>query len=359
MVYDIRLGDFRVTETQRAMLNDILDSGKLTEGPYVKKLEQAMSKYLGVKHAICVTNGTAGLELVSLIIPDDKLVCVPALTFPATMNAFVLTAKSVTMCDVGDDLQIDIDNLDESFKKTIGVMVPVHLMGYTANMEKIMKEAKKYGWFVVEDTCEAFGAFLKKKKAGTFGDVGVYSFFMSHNIGCGELGLVVTNDDKLAEKMRSVKNHGRTGSNLEFNHSYVGGNYKTTEFMAALCYSQLVDADMIIKTRLDAARYMKNNIKNKNLTPFDTPDGFSPLGYPIKCVSKDYRDSICKKLNLKGIETRKMFPCLANQPAYAPDFTTETFKKANELESVCFYLPCHQFLTENDLNRIIKILNEE
>ena len=227
-----------------------------------------------------------------------------------------------------------------------------------------MKLASKYGWYVIEDTAEAFGTTLigsgdeKNHYAGTIGDFGIFSFYISHNLQGGELGAVVTRNKEAARIMRSMKNHGRVGNKLEFNHSFVGSNYKTTEFSAALLLDNLDSADEILTKRLDNARYLHDNIKNKKLEPFPITDGFSPLGYPIKAVNKYYRDIIVKKLNDSGVETRNMFPCLASQQAYDQFFNEGDYKNATELAEKSFYVGIHQYLDREDLDKMIEVLNE-
>lgn len=357
----IRIGDFVPEQKHINAVMEVIKSGRMTEGSKVAELERLMEKYLGVKHAIMVTNGTVALQLVALYLrlttKKDNVV-VPALTFPATINPFIIHDYGIGLCDVNKDLQINIDALSEDIKKEIDIIVPVHLMGYSADMDKIMADAKKYDWIVIEDACEAFGAEYKGKKVGTFGNFGCYSFYVSHNIPAGELGMVVTNDDKAAEMMRSIKNHGRTGDNMLFLHSYVGSNYKTTEFSAAVCLANMQDVDTILKTRKDNAQYFYDNIKNKNLIPYPVTDGFSPLGYPIACTTEKYKKEICKKLNDNGIETREMFPCLVNQKAYKKHYRNKTYPVADELEKTVFYIGCHQYLSKEDKEKIVKVLSE-
>lgn len=354
----IRIGDFKITNRQREIINEILDSGRLTEGPWVDKLERRMEEFLGVKHAILTTNGTVSLQLISHLFNNGLTVCVPAMTFPATINAFLTTGKNVILCDVGEDLQINIDALTEKQKKEIDIIVPVHLMGYTANMDKIMKQAEIYNWVVIEDTAESFGAKIDDKYAGTIGDFGSFSFYVSHNIGCGELGMVVTNNDYHNMILRSMKNHGRVGESLKFLHSYIGSNYKTTEFMAGICYANMEDVDKILEVRRNNAKYFYDNVNNNNMIPFDISDDFSPLGYAFFCTSESYKDYVCAILKDNGIETRDIFPCLANQEAFKHLFDNKDYPVADYLEKRIFYIGCHQYLTIEDKEKIVEILNK-
>ena len=178
----IRIGDFKPEQKHIDAVMKVIKSGRVTEGPKVKELEKVMAEYLDVKNAILVTNGTVALQLVASYLKHKNNyvninTIIPSLTFPATLNAFIINGFPIGLIDVKEDLQIDIDNITEEMKPHIDIVVPVHLMGYPADMDKIMADAKKYNWTVVEDACEAFGAEYNGKKVGTIGDFGCFSFY--------------------------------------------------------------------------------------------------------------------------------------------------------------------------------------
>ena len=265
----------------------------------------------------------------------------------------------MALCDIGEDLQIDMDTISEQMMEELDVLVPVHLMGYPADMKKIMALKEKYGWTVVEDSAEAFGTEIDGKKVGTFGDFGTFSFYVSHNIAAGELGLVITNDDEAAKIMRSMKNHGRVGDNMKFLHGYVGSNYKTNEFCAALGLASLEDSKETLAARLDNAKFLHDFIKNENVEVFPVPDNASLLGLPIRCKDEETKNELVKRLNDEGIETRDIFPNLANQDAYEEHFNPFDFPVANKLEKEVFYVGIHHFLSLEDLKKIVKVINGE
>lgn len=347
----IRLGDMRTTIKHEEAALDIVKKGMFTEGKYVNMLEREMEAYLGVKHAILTSNGTVSLQLIAHYLQHKlkrKLkFCVPAMTFPATYNAFKLTGNDIILCDVGEDMQIDLNTLNKKQLKKIDVIVPVHLIGYPCNMDIVMEFAKKYNWIVLEDCAEAFGAEFNGRKVGTFGDFGSFSFYASHNIWAGELGMVTTNGDD--KPMRAIKKHGRVEDPMKFNHPYVGSNYKTTEFSAAMCHVNLQDVEQILKKRWDNSMFYFNNIKNPNLTLFPVPKEFSPLGYPIQCKDAHYRDIIAQKMKDNGVEYREMFPCLSNLKG--------KFPIAEKLSKSMFYIPSHQELTKEDIQKITEVLS--
>lgn len=360
----IRLGDFKSTSEHRKVVLDVLESGRITEGPYTKQFEELWANYIGVKHAIACANGTLGLMLVlqALKILYDKNLkfAVPATTFPATLNAVLLTGHQSVLTDVGTDMLIQLDEEKIKEQKIDGI-IPVHLLGYPCDMDKIMELKEKYGLFILEDACESSGTTYKGRMVGSIGDAGVFSFYLGHNMGIGEGSVITTNNDKLAEVIRSIKNHGRVGSSLEFNHQYVGTNAKTTEFMMAIaCVEMKRIATTLTKRRLVAEMYY-DSVTNPRLFKGEYSDDCTYLGYPFVAETQEYKQEICQKLNENGIETRGMFPCLARQPAYNMRTTREEImaKTPNSLilEERGFYIPCHQYLKPQDIEKVITILN--
>ncbi|MDO8623121.1 MAG: DegT/DnrJ/EryC1/StrS family aminotransferase [archaeon] len=362
----IRLGEFRTTDEMKSIVNEVIDSGRITEsvGKYTKLYEKDFAKYIGVKHCIVCVNGTAALMLVlkAVQIINGKILrfAVPATTFPATLNSVLLTDNDAYMTDVFENMQINIDEKTIIENKIDGIL-PVHLLGYPSDMENIIKLKEKFGLFVLEDCCEALGSSFNGKKVGSFGNAGVFSQFMSHPCGIGEFGCVTTDSDELARVIRSIKNHGRTGSNLEFLHDYLGYNFKVTEFMSGLAWSSLKDVDEVIRKRQDNVFYMNDRIRNKNIKTMPSSRECSYLGFPLIASSKEYRDFLVKKLTESGVETRKMFPCLANQKAYQLNLSVNEVRKklpvSQMIEDRYFYLPCHQYLTLYELDYMIGVIN--
>ena len=360
----VPLGHISFNRTAKDIIEEIMRDGNVTEGKYVKRFEMAVRNFLGVKHAIATCNGTAALELIGHYLArkygKGLTVCVPATTFPATLNAFYNCGHNIVLCDVYEDLTININTLTKAEKEEIDFIVPVSLLGYPPHMNEIRTEALHNHWIIVEDFAEAFGSSFEGERLGSLGDFGASSFYASHVIQAGELGVVTTNDDKAAKIMRSMKNHGRTGSNLEFLHGYVGSNYKTTEFCAGMAYSQLEDIDSILFARYDNARIINDGVKNTKLYKFPVTEDCGYLGLPFLAENEKYKRGMIEYLTKKDIEVRGMFPCLANQIAYrGMGFTEGSYPVSEDLEKRGFYVPCHQHLTIEQIRYLIKGLNEE
>lgn len=376
--FKARLGHVEINGEQKEMIKQILDSNWVTEGEFTRKFEEKIAEFVGTKYAIACGNGTLALMLANeAIIPRDTNkrngeIWTSALTFPATVNSILTTGYKPRLFDAKKDLQIDenllwdavnrIKNSDHPKIKEMPVAImPVHLMGYSANMTEIMKIAKEAGAYVIEDACESFGALHNGKRVGSFGDVGCFSFYASHNIQGGELGAVTTNDKELYEKMKSIKNHGRTADSLKFRHDYVGFNFKTTEFTSALALANMRKAEDILKKRYEAAKYLHDEINNEKITKGVITTDSTYLGYPMG-VAKEYqgilsREKIIEKLNAAGVETREMFPNIANQGAFRHMFEPGEFPMASMFEKQWFYVGAHQYLTQEQLDIIVKAIN--
>src|SRR5437867_2835905 len=226
-------------EEELAAVREVLASGMLAQGAKVEEFEKALAKDLGRKHAIAVTSGTAALHVALLAhgIGPGQEVVIPPLTFFAT-------ASTVLQCGA-KPVFVDIDrssyNMDPAkvasviTRKTAAVM-PVHLYGQTAEMDPILTAARDRGIPVIEDAAQAAGAEYHGKKAGNLGDTACFSFYATKNMTTGEGGMVVTDDDRIAEKARLLRHHGQP---VEYEHGLGGLNYRVTVRWAGLGCWQL------------------------------------------------------------------------------------------------------------------------
>ncbi len=254
MSYNIRLckpylGD---KQTLLSLLEEILDSGFLLQGKYVEKLEQAFAHYLGTKHAIAVSSGTAALHLslIALGINPRDEVLVPAYTFPATANVVELVGAKPVLVDVDSETyNISVDQIESLLTPRTKGIIPVHLFGNPADMDPIMEIAKKCNLWVIEDAAGALGSTYKGKRCGTIGHLGCFSFHPRKIITTGEGGMVVTNDDELADRIRILRNHGMRISESQIDFIAAGFNYRMNELEAALGLIQMKEIERIIGER--------------------------------------------------------------------------------------------------------------
>ena len=240
-------------------IQEVIDSTAFIKGEPVKQFENELAKYLGVKHVIGCANGTDALQIALMALdlkPGDEVIT-PDFTFIATVEVVALLGLKPVLVDVDiDNFTIDINSLEQAITPRTKAIIPVHLFGQCANMEEIMRIARKNNIFVVEDNAQAIGAdyYLSdgtSQKAGTIGDIGCTSFFPSKNLGCyGDGGALFTNDDALAEQIRSISNHGMK---VRYHHDRIGVNSRLDTIQAAILRVKLQHLDEYNAARIKAA----------------------------------------------------------------------------------------------------------
>ena len=206
MTKRITVGDFRFTEEDKKSIQEIIDSNRVTEHKKTREFENNWSKYLGIEHSIAVNSGTSALiaSIYAMMITknlncDDKIITSP-LTYPATVNAIIANGLEPYFVDV--DMETfgistkEVDNVYKIFDNPVGI-IPVHLMGYPCEIDKLARIAKVNDAFLIEDAAQAHGTTYKGQKLGTFGDASIFSFYVAHNISVGELGAVCSNNKDL------------------------------------------------------------------------------------------------------------------------------------------------------------------
>lgn len=300
---------------------EVLKSGNLVQGKYVEEFEQALCDYLDIKNAIVVSSGTAALHLALLALEIKKgdEVIVPAFTFPATANVVELVGAKPIFVDINlADFCIDTSKFENIITKNTKAIIPVHEFGQAAKMDELIKIAKNYNLKIVEDAACALGAEFENQKVGTFGGFGCFSFHPRKAITTGEGGAVVTDDDELAEKIRSLRNHGIQIINGKIDFSFPGFNYRMTDFQAVLGISQLEDIDDIIIQRIETANKYNNKLKEVNW--IKTPHVYKDRKmiyqtYHVLLDDDKDRDKLVDYLKSKEIETNlgaQALPCLTH-----------------------------------------------
>ena len=355
----ISLACVNINEQAKKNVNEALNDGRIAQGKFVKEFQDKMKDYLGVKHAFFVANGTladaVALASLKAMKPDKDEVILPAFTFIAQANAVLMAGLKPVFVDAKEyDFQIDINKIKEKITDKTLAIFPAHLLGYCSNMEQVNKIAFENNLFVVEDVCESLGATSSYgKKAGTTGDVGTYSFFVSHTISTGEGGLIVTDNDKMADMISSIMNHGRKSEQTldKFQFPYFGFNAKGTNLSAAIGCSLVDTIDDVIKARQDNVTYLDEKLKPYSPV-FKNLENSSPHCYPIKAEPVGNRDDIILKLTKAGIECRTLYNSILNN-TYLSNGSQE-FPNALNYSTHYYFIPCHQNLTKKDLDYMIK-----
>jgi CDP-4-dehydro-6-deoxyglucose reductase, E1 len=391
----ILVGDIKLTEKEKSLILDILDSGRISEYKYVNKFENTFKELIGTKYCTLVNSGTSALiaGLLALIYDDRypkikkgaKVITTP-LTYIATSNAIKLVGLEPVYVDVNlDNFSINVDIIDKllgnSNSEEYAIILPVHLMGYPCDMDSINRIADKYDLVVFEDSAQAHGSKYKGKTTGNLSLLADYSFYIAHNIQVGEMGAIVTNDIKLDRLFRKIKANGRmcdcsicTRSqgycqkqgfyDPRFTHDIIGYNFKTMEFQAAIGLCQLEKFDEIIKIRQRNVKLLNERLIKYSDT-FKLPiysEDISYLAYPLVIKdSKLNRNSFLNRLNGYGIESRPLFGCIpTQQPAYK-DYKEKYEYKLDIAELLglnAFYIGCHQYLEIEDIEYIGDVFDE-
>jgi len=360
----IKLAKPNIPEEAFEKVIEVLKSGNLVQGKYVEEFEQKLAEYNGVKHAIAVSSGTAALHL-SLLVLDIKEgdeVIVPAFTFPATANVVELVGAKPIFVDINlSDFCIDTNKIEVVISKNTKAIIPVHEFGYAAKMDDIVGIAKQYNLKIIEDAACALGTEFEDQKAGTFGELGCFSFHPRKAITTGEGGVVVTNDDRLSEKVKSLRNHGIQNINGQMDFSFVGLNYRMTDFQAVLGLTQLGEIEREIKARTEMARRYNEGISKITWiqTPLEIRDRKTVWQtYHLLVDDGIDRDHLKEYLSDAGIET--------NLGAYAIhllryyksryDLNGNDLCNAEKAYGRGLALPIGRYLNDHDIEFIIDAL---
>lgn len=295
-------------EEEAEAVKEVLLSGKLTEwrpegGPLCREFERAFASYVGAKHAVAVSSGTAALHaaLVALGIGPGDEVIVPDFTFVATANAVLLAGATPVLVDIDPETyNIDVESVRRAVSKRTKAIIAVHLYGLPADMGPIMELAERLGVYVIEDAAQAHGSEYRGRRAGCLGHVACFSFYATKVITTGgEGGMVTTNDDEVAQRLRSIRTHGqREGGDTE----RLGHNYRMTEMQAAIGLVQLKKLGAFLEARRRNAEELTSWLRGAEgvKVPVEPP-GYRHNWYLYTIeVEGPIRDRLVDLLNREG-----------------------------------------------------------
>lgn len=331
-----------------------------SKGKYVGEFEEKFSRYCGVKYGISTTNGTAALHLAlaSLGIGKGDEVIVPTFTMIASVNPIVYTGARPAFVDADPKTWcMDTSKIEEKITKNTKAILPVHIYGHPCDMDAIMKIAKEHGLLVIEDAAEAHGAEYKGKKVGSFGDAACYSFYANKILTCGEGGMVITNNEALAEKARALKDLA-FGEKIRFLHQYLGFNYRMTNIHAAIGLAQLENIDKLVEIRRKNAKLYNSLLKDVKGITLPPEEKWAKNVYWMYSilVEDDFgisRDMLMEKLKGEGIDTRTFFIPIHRQPVY-PEYNGEKYPVADELSRKGINLPSGPTLKKEDIEYVVE-----
>lgn len=311
-----------VGDEELAAIKKVFESGWLTEGPVTREFEKEFERYLGVRNAIATSSCTTALDLALLTLgigPSDEVI-VPDFTFPATGNVVFHVGAKPVLVDIDiKSYNIDPEKIETAITKRTKAIIPVHLFGQSAEMNFIVEIAKRYDLLIVEDAACGIGASHREKKVGTFGDIACFSFHPRKILAVGEGGMLVTNNDELAEKARILKDHGKRTVSGKAHFICPGYNFRLNDVASAIGLIQLKKLDTIIERRIRLTKEydtMLQEVKEIEI-PFKLP--YNKHTYQTYCLlikRKKIRDKLITMLADKGIETQIGTYALHLQPSY-------------------------------------------
>ncbi len=334
----------------------VLSEGVFINGPEVKKLEEEIAKYSGVKHAVALNSGTDALylSLKVLGIREGDEVIVPAFTFFATAETVSMCGAKPVFCDITPDTyNIDPVKLEKLITHRTKAIIPVHLYGQPAEMDLIMTLAKNNGLNVVEDNAQALGAKYRGKMTGSFGDTGCISFYPTKNLGAaGDGGMVVTNNSELAAKLSILRDHG---SVKKYAHSEIGVCSRLDEVQAAILRVKLKYLEGWNEKRRKNAKKLTSLLKGV-ITP--RADEQSSHVYHQYTVRHSHRDQLAEYLKANGIMTGVHYPSpLHKQEVYMKAGYMDVLPEAEKASREVLCLPIHPELSGEQLDYMIAAIN--
>lgn len=355
-----------ISEQSKKNVLDALQSGWISSaGKYVEEFEVKFAKYLGVKHAIAVCNGTAALHvsLLSLGIGPGDEVIVPAFTMASTWLSIIYTgAKPIFVdCEI-DTYNIDVSKIEEKISNRTKAILPVHIYGHPADMDGIIRIAKKHGLFVIEDAAEAHGAEYKEKKSGGIGDVNCFSFYGNKIITTGEGGIVVTNSDNFAYEARKYKDLYHSDKK-RFIHQKIGYNYRMTNLQAAIGCGEIDSIDKYIDKKIKMANQYASQLQNipgviLPQTKTNVKNVYWMYAIRVdKKITKIDRDTLRQKLKEKDIDTRDFFYPPTEQPFLKPYLSPkDNFPISVKISQEGLYLPSGLAISEDQISQVCETI---
>jgi perosamine synthetase len=349
---------------ERKYVLDCLDTTWISSnGKYIGAFEEAFAKFCGVKHAIATNNGTTALHLALVALdlqPGDEVI-IPTVTYIATANAVRYCGATPVLADVcPDTMNIDPSDIERRITPKTKGIIPVHLYGHPADMTAVNEIARRHHLWVVEDAAEAHGAEVLGRKVGTLGTCATFSFFGNKIITTGEGGMITTDDEALAAKLRLFRGQGMDPARRYW-FPVIGYNYRMTNIQAAIGLAQMETIDKALADRNTLAAWYDEALKPlRDQLVLPTQQQWAKQVYWMYNIflregNEHRRDAVMQQLDAAGIETRPVFYPMHVLPPYKED---TAYPVADEWAQRGINLPTHQRLTQADVQRVAKGLVE-
>ncbi len=362
-----------ITEADIALVVETLRSGRLSIGPMVERFERMVARRAGCQHAVAVNSGTSGLHAVLLAMgigPGDEVITTP-FSFIASANCILMAGARPVFVDIEpQSLNMDPKLVEAAVTPRTRAILAVETFGSPAHMSTYAEIAAKHQIPMIEDCCEALGTTERGKPCGSFGTAGVFGFYPNKQITTGEGGMIVTDDERLAQLCRSLRNQGRgeamrADQGTWLRHERLGYNYRLDELSAALGVGQMQRLDSIIERRQAvASAYIDRLLGLDQLTlptiePETNPSWFVFVIRLVNGWTREERDTIVQQLRDHDVGAADYFPCIHLQPHYRTAFghAEGDFPVAESVSERTLALPFSTNLSERDIDVVTQTLS--
>lgn len=356
-----------ITDLEIKYVNEVLESTKLSIGPVIEVFEKKVADFTGSKHAIAVNSGTSGLHLIvrSLDIKDDDEVITTPFSFVASSNCVLMERARPVFVDIDPmTLNLDLNLIEGKINDRTKAVLPVDVFGQPVDMLEINRIAKKHSLKVIEDSCEAIGSEFKGVKAGKICDAGVFAFYPNKQITTAEGGIVVTDNDDIADLCRSMRSQGRPITGLWLEHERLGYNYRLSELHAALGVAQMERIDEILEKRNKVAVLYNSKLsKIKGVSiPYIAPEvnRMSWFVYVVRLDKRVDRNKVMNYLIENGIGCRPYFTPIHLQKYFIElyGYKLGDFPVTEEVADSTIALPFFNNLNEEQIEYVAMKIKE-
>lgn len=356
-----------ITQLEIDAVSAVLRTPNLSLGPKLGEFEAAFAAYCGRRYGVACSSGTAGLHLLVKamgIKPGMEVITTP-FSFVASANCALMEGATPVFVDIDPDTwNIDPVRVAHAVTEKTGAILPVDVFGQVADMDPIMETASRHALHVIEDSCEALGGRYKSKPAGSFGDASVFGFYPNKQITTGEGGMIVTDDEPLADRCRSLRNQGRATKEGWLAHHEMGYNYRLSDINCALGLAQLSRVEEILATRRRVQGMYQERLSAEPRLGMQTIRDDVKMSWFVFVVrlradySAEHRDGLLATLRDRGIECSNYFSAIHLQPFFVERFGYKAgdFPICEELAARTIALPFHHELSEEDVDRVCREL---
>ena len=332
-------------------------------GPFVKRFEDKLSNYIGMKYGISTSNCTVALHLALKALDiglGDEVIC-PSLTFISPIHMVTLSGAKPVLVDIEEETwNLDPRKIEQSITKNTKAIIVVHAFGQSAKMDQIMRIAKENNLYIIEDVAESLGATFEDKKLGSLGQISCFSFFANKMITSGEGGMALTNDYTLFEKLSSLREYG-SNKDEKYIYDHIGFNYRMTNMQAAVGMAQLERIDRIMKKRNKQLLFYEkllSELDGVSIRPNGNNGESVHWLMTILIEKNNIRDKIIDLLFNKGIEVRKMiYPAYYSKP-YESYGNGKEYPLTEKISLNSIHLPSSTSLKEEEIYYIVNALKQ-